>query len=208
MTVKNSLAATVVHIFRDVIIPKKKSFLVIYLLLIISNFVPPIISYLLLSSIINIMLTYLYLSSEDSLPIDKIKQIIQENFFNVFKITIINLGIVAILTATALQIYSLVNGSAILPLLVIASLPVIIFIVGVVSFTVIYTIIENTKVTVAINKSIYTTKNRFALLLKLILFFVLFALGISSNIFILNFISLVMQLSFISIVVDSINFRR
>jgi hypothetical protein len=208
MSVNSSLTATIVHVFRDVILPKKRSFLIVYCLLILSNFVPPVISYFLLSAIINIVLVYLYLNGEDDLPIDKIKEVLKENFLNVFKITILNLIIIAILTAIGLQIYSLLNGLRVFPLIILALLPLMIFVVGVVSLSVIHTIVENVKVVVAINRAIYTTKSNFGLIFKLIILFILIALVVSSHAFFLNFISIVLQLSLISIVVNSVSLGK
>lgn len=204
MSANNSLISVISHVFRDVIIEKRKSFLIVYSLLLLSSFLPPIPTYFLFSGILNIVLVYLYLSHEDALPLDKLKQAIKESFFNVFKIMIVNIVVVAALVSLGLGIYSVFKSQ----IVVIASLPIAIFIIGIVSFSIIHSIIGNVGPTIAIRRGIYTTRNNFWLTFRLILLFILSMTLVSSELFIVNFMSLILQLSLISIVVNSVNLGK
>jgi hypothetical protein len=215
---KQSLIALIKHIFIDIISQKKKSFLMIYLSMLvidkvnymIFNFFAIGISYFIVSVICNIVLVYFYLSVDDYLPLDTIKKAITESFFDAFKVAIVNLLILSIFLLPIVRgFYSaeseLLNSSIGLNYILIILLIIGgIFIISATSLSIIYSIVEHRGIRMSFKNGINTTKHHFKLIFNLMIVFILLAIPSSSEMLIMGFLSIALQLSFISIVINSI----
>ena len=208
------------HIFIDIIGSKKKSFLIIYLCILVidklnymifSSFAITI-SYFVLSVIFNILLVYFYLSRDDHLPLDDLKKAATESFFVALKIATINILILFIICTPLIGFFSQGNlitySKGLSFILIILLILGGIFMVSTTSFSIIHSIVEHTGVRLSFKNGIDTTKNSFRLILKIVISFILLAIPASTEPFIMGFLSLILQLSFISIAINSIKKRN
>ena len=219
---KQSLIALIKHIFIDIINQKKRSFLIIYLSMLVIDRVNYMVfhffaigvSYFVLSVICNIVLVYFYLSMDDSIPLDAIKKAVTENFFGAFKVATVNLLILIIILLPIVGVigsfspvhvgYSGELGTLSVFIMIILLFIGGIFIVSITSLSIIHSIVEHTGIRVSFRNGINTTRLYFELIFKLMTIFIILAIPAASEMLIMGFLSLILQLSFISIAIDCI----
>lgn len=219
---QQSLIALIKHIFIDIIDQKKKSFLIIYLIMLVVDRMNYMVfqyfamglSYFILSVVCNIVLVYFYLATDDYMPLDSLKKAVTENFFGAFKVATVNLLILLMILLPVVALFSQVDGEFLDSNKVLFFIMTIllvfggIFLVSVTSLSIIHSIVEHRGIRVSFQHGLNTTKFYFKLIFKLTVMFILLAIPASSTMLIMNFLSLILQLSFITIAIDSIKMRN
>lgn len=222
MSGHNSLLAIIKHVFIDIIGHRRKSFLIIYFCTLVAEKINYMIfssfaigiSALMLSIIINIVLVYFYLSTDDLLPPQKLKQAISESFLKVLKVAIVNTAIIFIISTIALGIstQSGIDFKSINPIFALVLLfPIIaamFFLIGITSSSIIHSIVEHSSVISSFKNGIETAKESFWSISKLLSAFIILAFISLGELFLVNFLSIILQISFISITIDSIKRRN
>jgi len=219
MSERQSLIGLMKHIFIDIINQKKKSFLIIYLAMLVLDRVNYMIlqsfaigfSYFIMSVICTIVLVYFYLAIDDHIPLNKLLKAINENFFLTFKVATVNLLILLLIFLPIIWFFSAltidIQDPIYIFILILLTLGGILLL-STTSLAVIHSIVEHNNIKMSLYNGLNTAKTYLKIIFKLMIVFIILAIPASSSIFIMNFLSIILQLSFITIVIDSINSRN
>jgi hypothetical protein len=216
---KQSLIALIKHIFIDIINQKRKSFLIIYISMLLLDILNYMIlqsfaigfSYFIISVVCNIVLVYFYLAIDDCIPVNKVLKAINENFFLTFKVATINLIILLMVFFPIIWFVSTANIDMRDPAYIFIILLLVlggVLLLSITSLAIIHSIIEHNNITMSIYSGFNTSKTYFKLIFKAMMVFIMLAIPCASMSFVMNFLSIILQLSFITIAIDSINKRN
>lgn len=208
MLQKQSLFELLKHIWQDIILPKKQSSLIMYLLTLAILYTSQSFTFVLILSIpLSIAFVYLVLSPEDDLINQQLFVAVKQNFFAVLGVMMMNAMILIACAATTTGCLMFLASMPSLLKLVLALgvIPALVFILSMMHFNVYQVIIGQLRVTEALTRGWNTARTYFGLTLKLyLLVFSLQALfGIVSSTYAAALLSMVMQLCIISITIDS-----